>query len=132
MVKMIAHVGKDVKKEKHSSISGGIAKWYNHSGNQTGGSSGNWKYIYMKTSYTTLGHTTKRYSTMLRGGWGCGGVTFHYVHSHLICDSQKLETTQMFHNERMDTENVECDSAIKDENIMSFAGKWMEPEHISS
>jgi hypothetical protein len=30
----------------------------------------------------------------------------HYVHSSLICDSQKLETTQMFHNERMDTEKV--------------------------
>jgi hypothetical protein len=28
-----AHVGKDVEKEKHSSIAGGIAKWYHHSGN---------------------------------------------------------------------------------------------------
>jgi hypothetical protein len=25
---------------------------------------------------------------------------------YLVCDSQKLETTQMFHNERMDTEYV--------------------------
>jgi hypothetical protein len=31
---------------------------------------------------------------------------FHYVHSSLICDIQKLETTQMFHSGRMDTENV--------------------------
>jgi hypothetical protein len=31
---------------------------------------------------------------------------FHYVHSGLICDSQKLETTQMSHDRRMDTENV--------------------------
>jgi hypothetical protein len=31
---------------------------------------------------------------------------FHCVHSSLICDSQKLETTQMFHNRRMDTESV--------------------------
>jgi hypothetical protein len=28
---------KDVEKEKHFSIAGGIANWYNHSGNQSGG-----------------------------------------------------------------------------------------------
>jgi hypothetical protein len=28
---------------KRSSIAGGIANWYNHSGNQSGGSSENWK-----------------------------------------------------------------------------------------
>ena len=32
----------DVKKEEHSFIAGGIASWYNHSGNQSGGSSENW------------------------------------------------------------------------------------------
>jgi hypothetical protein len=32
------HVGEDVEKEEHSSIAGGIANWYNHSGNQSGGS----------------------------------------------------------------------------------------------
>jgi hypothetical protein len=30
-----------VEKEEHSSIVGGIASWYNHSGNQSGGSSEN-------------------------------------------------------------------------------------------
>jgi hypothetical protein len=35
------HVGEDVEKEEHSSIAGGIANWYNHSGNQSGGSSEN-------------------------------------------------------------------------------------------
>jgi hypothetical protein len=34
---------KEVEKEKHSSIAGGLASWYNYSGNQFGGSSGNWK-----------------------------------------------------------------------------------------
>jgi rare lipoprotein A (peptidoglycan hydrolase) len=34
---------KTVEKEKHSSKAGGIASWYNHSGNQSGGSSENWK-----------------------------------------------------------------------------------------
>ena len=32
----------DVEKEEHSSIVGGIASLYNHSGNQSGGSSENW------------------------------------------------------------------------------------------
>jgi hypothetical protein len=30
---MTADAGEDVKKEEHSSIAGGIASWYNHSGN---------------------------------------------------------------------------------------------------
>jgi hypothetical protein len=34
-----SRVGEDVEKEEHSSIAGGIENWYNHSGNQTGGSS---------------------------------------------------------------------------------------------
>jgi alpha-amylase/alpha-mannosidase (GH57 family) len=39
----IADTGEDVKKEEHSSIVGGIANWYNHAENQSGGSSENWK-----------------------------------------------------------------------------------------
>jgi hypothetical protein len=38
-----AHVGGNVEKEEHSSIAGGIPNWYNYSGNQSGGSSENWK-----------------------------------------------------------------------------------------
>jgi hypothetical protein len=37
-----ADAGEDVKKEEHFSIDGGIASLYNHSGNQSGGSSENW------------------------------------------------------------------------------------------
>jgi hypothetical protein len=37
------HVDENVEKEEHSSITGGIANWYSHSGNQSGGSSENWK-----------------------------------------------------------------------------------------
>jgi hypothetical protein len=33
----------DVEKEDDSSIVGGIASWYNHSGNQFGGFLENWK-----------------------------------------------------------------------------------------
>jgi hypothetical protein len=37
-----ADAGEDVEEEEHSSIAGGIESWYNHSGNQSGGSSENW------------------------------------------------------------------------------------------
>jgi hypothetical protein len=39
---MTADAGKDVEKEEPSSIAGGLARWYNHSGKQFGGSSVNW------------------------------------------------------------------------------------------
>jgi hypothetical protein len=41
-IQVTADAGEDVEKEGHSSIAGGIASWYNHSGNQFGGSSENW------------------------------------------------------------------------------------------
>jgi hypothetical protein len=44
-----ADVGKDVEKEEHSSIAGGIASWYNHCGNQFGSSSENWALYYLRT-----------------------------------------------------------------------------------
>lgn len=42
-IQVTAHAGKEVDKEEYSSIGGGIARWYNHSGNQLGGFSKNWK-----------------------------------------------------------------------------------------
>jgi hypothetical protein len=38
-----AHAGKDVEKGEHSSIADGIANLQNHSGNQSGSFSENWK-----------------------------------------------------------------------------------------
>ena len=37
-----ADAGEDAEKEEHSSTVGGTASWYNHSGNQSDGSSENW------------------------------------------------------------------------------------------
>jgi hypothetical protein len=56
----------------------------------------------------------------------------HFVYNGLIYKSQKLETTQMFLNGRMDTENVvHLDNSyyysdIKNIDFMKIAGKWME------
>jgi hypothetical protein len=37
------HVGENMEKEEHSTTAGGIANWYNQSGNQSGDVSENWK-----------------------------------------------------------------------------------------
>ena len=41
-IQVTADAGKDVEKEEHSSIAGGIESLYNHSGNQYGSFSENW------------------------------------------------------------------------------------------
>jgi hypothetical protein len=61
---------------------------------------------------------------------------FHYVYSSLIYNSQKLETTDV-PQQKMDAENVyiytvEYYSAIKNNQFMKFAGKWIELENILS
>jgi hypothetical protein len=53
------------------------------------------------------------------------GHLFHYVHSGLICDSQKLETIQMYYDRRMVTKmwfiyTMEYYSAIKNKDILTF------------
>ena len=60
---------------------------------------------------------------------------FHYVHSRLIYNSQKLERIQMSFIRGMDTENVvyftmKYYSAIKSGEFMQFFAKWMELENI--
>ena len=41
LIQVTEDAGKDVEKEEHSSIAGGITSLYNHSGSQSGGSSEN-------------------------------------------------------------------------------------------
>jgi hypothetical protein len=60
---------------------------------------------------------------------------FHYVYSSLIDNSQNLETTQMSLNRGMDTEHMYFYTmtyylAIKNNDFMKLAGKWMELENI--
>jgi hypothetical protein len=40
--------GKDVEKEEHSSLVGGIARWYYHSDNLSRGSTENWTWYYIR------------------------------------------------------------------------------------
>jgi hypothetical protein len=59
--------GEDVAKEEHSSIAGGIASWYNHSGNQFGDSSENWAQYYLRTQqYHSWAYTQKMLQHVIR------------------------------------------------------------------
>ena len=96
----MAHVGKNVEKEDHSSIAGGIANWYKTQELNLEVSQKIGNRSTARPSYNTIGHIPKRCPTLSQGH------ICHYVHGGLICDSQKVKTTQMLHNRRMDTENV--------------------------
>ena len=55
---------------------------------------------------------------------------FHYVHSSLIYNSQKLERTQMSLNREWIQKiwyiyTIEYYTAIKNNEFMKFLGKWM-------
>jgi hypothetical protein len=62
-----ADTGKDLEKEEHSSIAGGIASWYNHSGNQSGSSSENWTEYYLRTQqYHSWAYTQEMLQHVIR------------------------------------------------------------------
>jgi hypothetical protein len=62
-----ADAGEDVEKKKHSSIVGRIASLYNHSGNQSGGSSDNWTLFYRKIQqYLSWAYTQKMFQLVIR------------------------------------------------------------------
>jgi hypothetical protein len=58
---------KNVDKEEHSSIAGGIVSWYSHSGNQYGGSSENWTWYYLRTQlYLSWAYTQKMLQNVIK------------------------------------------------------------------
>jgi hypothetical protein len=62
-----ADAGEDVEKEEHSSIAGGIASWYNHSGNWFVSSSENWPQYYWKIQqYHSWAYTQKMFQFVIR------------------------------------------------------------------
>ena len=92
-----AHAGEVVGQGEHSSFAGGSANVYNHSG---------WFLRKLEIvlcevpAIPLLGIYPKDALPYHKGH------LLHYVHSSFIGNRQKLETTQMSLNQRMDTENV--------------------------
>ena len=66
-IQVTSDAGKDVEKEAHSSIVGGIASFYNHSGNQSGGSSENWTEYYRRIQqYLSWAYIQKMFQHITR------------------------------------------------------------------
>jgi hypothetical protein len=62
-----ADAGEHVEEEEHSSTDDGIANWYNHSGNQSGGFSEYWKWFYLRTQlYYFWAYTQKMLQYIIR------------------------------------------------------------------
>ena len=73
LTQLTADAGEDVEKEEHSSIVGGIANYYNHSGNQSGGSSENWTQYYRRIQqYLSWAYIQKMFQLVLREDMGTG------------------------------------------------------------
>ena len=84
---MTTHADKDVGQGEHSPTAGGSGNLYRQFGSQYGGFSENWK-----STSRSPGHIPKRSLSIPQGHVIC------YVHSSLIHNSQKLETTYMSFN----------------------------------
>jgi hypothetical protein len=97
MAKVTAHVGEDVEKEEHFSTAAGSATTMeiNMAVPQK-----TWNQFTSRPSYTILGHTPKGCSVLSQGHF------LNYVHRHFIYNSQKLETTHMSLNQRVNKENL--------------------------
>jgi hypothetical protein len=66
-IQVTADASEDGEKEEHSSIVGGIASLYNHSGSQSGSSSENWTQYYWKIQqYLSWAYTQKMFQLVIR------------------------------------------------------------------
>ena len=94
---MTTHIGKDVEKEEHSSIAGGL---------QTCTTTLDIILVVPQKMEIDLPEEPSIPLLDIYPKDILQGHMFYYVHIRLLCDGQKLETTQMPHDRRMDTENV--------------------------
>ena len=90
---------KDVEKMDHSSIAGRSTNLYTTMEINVGFLKNVGNQSASRTRCTTLGHIPK-------GDFIPQGHLFNYVHCSFIHNSQKLETTQMSLNRRMDKDNM--------------------------
>ncbi|KAL6072890.1 hypothetical protein STEG23_002114 [Scotinomys teguina] len=117
------HVGEDVEQEEHFSTVGGNADWYNHYGKQYGEFSENWESFFLQTQpYHSWAYTQRMPSHTQ-------GHMLNYVHSSFICNSQNLKQPDALQEEwirKMWFIYTMSTMQQKNNDIMKFAGKWME------
>jgi hypothetical protein len=118
-------------RKRNTFIAGGNTNWYNHSENQLGSSSEKLEIdLPQDTAISLLGIYLKGASSYHRGTCSTMFIEALSVTArswkHLRCPTVEEWIQKMWFIYTVEY----CDLAIKNENIMSFAGKWMELENI--
>jgi hypothetical protein len=128
-IHVTAGAGKDVEKEEHSSIVGGIASLYNHSGNQSSGSSEIGCSTTGGSRNTSPVHIPRDVTT---GNKDTCSTTF-IAALFIIGRSWKeprCPSTEEWIQKMCYIYTMEYYSAIKNNEFMKFLGKWMDLEDI--
>jgi hypothetical protein len=123
-----ADAGEDEEKEEHSSIVGGIASLYNHSGNQSGGSSNNWTYYEDPTI-----HPLGIYLEDIPTGKKDTCSTMFIAALFIIARTWKKKTDaphQRNGYRKCGTLHNGVLLGFKKNEFMNFLGKWMDLDRI--
>ena len=127
---MTADAGVDVEKEEHSSIVGGIADLYNHSGNQSGGSSEKLDIVLPEDPAIPL---LGIYPEDAPTGKKDTCSTMFIAALFIIARSWKeprYPSTEEWIQKMWYIYTMEYYSAIKKNEFMKFLAKWMDLEGI--
>ena len=127
---MTADAGEDMEKDKHSSIDGGMASWYNHSGNHSGGSSENLDIVLLEDpAMQLLGMYPEYIPTCNKDT--CS--TMFIVALFIIAKSwigPRCPSTEELIQKMWYIYTMECYSAIKNNEFIKFLGKFLDLDDI--
>jgi hypothetical protein len=126
---VIADSSKDVEKEEHSSIADGIASWYNHSGNQFGGSSKTGHSTTGVYSHTTPGHISRSSPTCNKDTYS----TMFIAASFIIARSWKetrCPSAEEWIQKMWYIYTMEYLSTFKNNEFMKCLDEWMDLKDI--
>ena len=127
---MTPDAGKDVEKEEHSSIVGGIASLYNHSGNQSGGSQKIEHSTTEDQAIPLLGIYPEDVPTCNKDTCSTMFLAALFIIAR-ICKEPRCPSTEEWIQKIWYIYTMEYYLAIKNNEFMKFLGKWMDLE-ISS
>jgi hypothetical protein len=125
-----ADTGEDVEKEEHSSIAGGIVSWYNHSENQFSGSSEKWTLVPPKDpAIPLLGIYPEDVPICKKDTCSTMFIAALFIISR-GWKEPRCPSTEEWIQKMWYIYTVEYYSAIKNNELMKFLGKWMDLEYI--
>ncbi|KAL6038103.1 hypothetical protein STEG23_001152 [Scotinomys teguina] len=124
------HVGEDVEQEEHFSTVGGNADWYNHSGKQYGEFSENWESFFLQTQpYHSLGIYPKNAQSYHKDTCSTMFIAALFIIAR-TWKQPRCPSTEEWIRKMWFIYTMEYYAAEKNNDIMKFAGKWMELENV--